>query len=232
MEPVARVAPRSKPCRNDARGRYTGDEPSPKGFGWCARAERIGSTRRGKDGRMWTVIATAKSRRWSPLSTTTTSPKTAVREPPRSTTRGRGRVLRLTHDNGGTPFAVFASGLDVAVYTAPASGEGRVVASEYTKLVKRFAAVEKPMLGRGSVLVRVSAHKWTKHLWRCEAAHVGPSCSAAHHHCHRCTSRCCHLMFSARVRCSAAYTFARFVVASSNHEGTSVAHGCAGWQMT
>jgi hypothetical protein len=42
-------------CKNDASRKYKGDEPSPKGLGWCAHAETAGATRKGKDGRKWTV---------------------------------------------------------------------------------------------------------------------------------------------------------------------------------
>jgi hypothetical protein len=42
-------------CKNDASRKYKGDEPSPKGLGWCAHTETAGATRKGKDGRKWTV---------------------------------------------------------------------------------------------------------------------------------------------------------------------------------
>ena len=42
-------------CKNDAARKYKGDEPSPKGIGYCAHAETAGTTRKGKDGRQWTV---------------------------------------------------------------------------------------------------------------------------------------------------------------------------------
>ena len=28
-------------CKNDPSKKYTGNEPSPKGFGYCAHAEKI-----------------------------------------------------------------------------------------------------------------------------------------------------------------------------------------------
>lgn len=42
-------------CKNDPKTSYTGKEPSPKGKGFCAKKERIGSKKRGKDGKMWIV---------------------------------------------------------------------------------------------------------------------------------------------------------------------------------
>ena len=42
-------------CKNDPKTSYTGKEPSPKGLGYCAKKERIGSKKRGKDKKMWIV---------------------------------------------------------------------------------------------------------------------------------------------------------------------------------
>ena len=30
-------------CKNDPKRKYTGDEPSPKGLGWCAHGEKEGN---------------------------------------------------------------------------------------------------------------------------------------------------------------------------------------------
>lgn len=42
-------------CKNDPKASYSGNEPSPKGKGYCAHAEKKGATRTGNDGRKWTV---------------------------------------------------------------------------------------------------------------------------------------------------------------------------------
>jgi hypothetical protein len=42
-------------CINDVNKSYTGDEPSPKGLGYCAHAEKIGTIKKGKDGNMWII---------------------------------------------------------------------------------------------------------------------------------------------------------------------------------
>jgi len=47
-------------CKNDITRHYIGNEPSPKGLGYCAHAEKIGSVRKGKDGNEWIN----KSGRW------------------------------------------------------------------------------------------------------------------------------------------------------------------------
>jgi hypothetical protein len=52
-------------CKNDPKKFYKGDEPSPKGFGYCAHSESIGKVRKGKDGNMWKVESTSKGiKRW------------------------------------------------------------------------------------------------------------------------------------------------------------------------
>ena len=55
-------------CKNGA-GSYTGTEPSPKGRGYCARHEKIGTKKRGRDKKMWVVktvklLSGKRSRRW------------------------------------------------------------------------------------------------------------------------------------------------------------------------
>ena len=47
-------------CKNDPNKSYKGDEPSPKGLGYCSHAEKIGLLRKGKDGNIWEVKETSK----------------------------------------------------------------------------------------------------------------------------------------------------------------------------
>jgi len=42
-------------CKNDKNSIYNGDEPSPKGLGYCAHAEKIGKMMIGKDSKVWIV---------------------------------------------------------------------------------------------------------------------------------------------------------------------------------
>jgi len=52
-------------CKNDPKRHYSGTEPSPKGKGFCAHACKIGSRKRGRDGKMWVVRKTKTCRRWA-----------------------------------------------------------------------------------------------------------------------------------------------------------------------
>ena len=52
-------------CKNDSTKSYKGNEPSPKGLGFCAHAMELGNKKRGLDGNMWMVHETNKgTKRW------------------------------------------------------------------------------------------------------------------------------------------------------------------------
>jgi hypothetical protein len=51
------------PCKNDKTKSYIGNEPSPKGLGYCAHAEKLFSVMIGLDDRYWYV----SSRKWKLL---------------------------------------------------------------------------------------------------------------------------------------------------------------------
>lgn len=56
------------PCKNDPTKTYKGDEPSPKGLGHCAHAEKVGTTKKGLDGRKWTVQTDKNgTKSWKPV---------------------------------------------------------------------------------------------------------------------------------------------------------------------
>lgn len=42
-------------CKNDKTAHYKGYEPSPKGRGYCAHAEREETIKKGLDGNRWIV---------------------------------------------------------------------------------------------------------------------------------------------------------------------------------
>ena len=53
------------PCLNDPKKSYTGEEPSPKGHGYCAHAEKMYEIRYGNDDFDWIVIKTKTGiKRW------------------------------------------------------------------------------------------------------------------------------------------------------------------------
>ena len=63
-------------CLNDPSKNYKGNEPSPKGLGYCAHAEKVGSKMKGKDGNFWIVKEDKnKVKRWYKDSKKTSSKK-------------------------------------------------------------------------------------------------------------------------------------------------------------
>lgn len=52
-------------CKNDPNKQYKGDEPSPKGLGYCAHAEKLNTKMKGKDNKFWIVTKTKDgTKRW------------------------------------------------------------------------------------------------------------------------------------------------------------------------
>ena len=54
-------------CKNDNSKTYTGNEPSPKGLGYCAHNEKLYTIMEGLDNNYWYVSPIGKSRRWKHL---------------------------------------------------------------------------------------------------------------------------------------------------------------------
>ena len=55
-------------CKNYPKKTYKGTEPSPKGLGWCAHSENIGTVKKGKDGKQWIIQKTSiGTKKWSRL---------------------------------------------------------------------------------------------------------------------------------------------------------------------
>ena len=59
------------PCKNDSNRTYVGNEPSPKGNGYCAHAEKLYSMKEGLDYNKWIVVPSDKSplcrKKWVPF---------------------------------------------------------------------------------------------------------------------------------------------------------------------
>jgi hypothetical protein len=90
-------------CKKDSKSSYKGNEPSPKGLGYCAHSENVDTKMKGKDGNMWIIKKTSTgSKRWVKLSSNTKVEK-------------KGKKYYV-HDNGGRPFEVVVNKNDVSIY--------------------------------------------------------------------------------------------------------------------
>ena len=56
------------PCKNNPKRSYKGTEPSPKGLGYCASGEKVGTIKKGKDKKKWIIKEIKnKVKRWVKL---------------------------------------------------------------------------------------------------------------------------------------------------------------------
>ena len=51
-------------CDKSKKAYYTGEEPSPKGLGYCARCTPLNVMMKGKDGNLWENKKYSKGKRW------------------------------------------------------------------------------------------------------------------------------------------------------------------------
>lgn len=86
-------------CINDPKSYYNVTAPSPTGRGYCAHAEREGTIKRGKDGKMWQVKRTkGGTLRWvrvNSASTKRTRVSKRKKSSAKSQTKRSSRVARL-----------------------------------------------------------------------------------------------------------------------------------------
>ncbi len=91
-------------CIKDPKSSYKGDEPSPKGLGYCAHCEKVGTKMKGKDGNMWIIKSVGKSKRWVKINEK------------KKENKQKGKKYYI-HDNGGRPFEIIInSKKEVYVY--------------------------------------------------------------------------------------------------------------------
>jgi hypothetical protein len=107
------------PCKNDSLKNYKGDEPSPKGLGYCAHAEKVGTTKKGLDGNKWIISQTSSgTRRWTKLKDTSkrsttksvakSAKKTVAKSPKKSVAKSpKKTVASLRPKNNCKRFAIY-----------------------------------------------------------------------------------------------------------------------------
>jgi hypothetical protein len=118
-------------CKNDASKTYEGTEPSPKGMGYCAHAEKVGSIRKGKDGNTW-IVKTVRNgiKRWIKFSE-------------ESKINLKGYKKYFIHNNGGRPYLVYNKGNSVYIYKSDKSREEKKDNDlDYNKLEKHIDALK------------------------------------------------------------------------------------------
>ena len=122
-------------CKNNPKRSYKGNEPSPKGLGYCASGEKEGTKMKGKDGNMW-----IKSKgKWIKYGKSDKVDKNIH----------KGYKTYLTHCNFQKPFLVAVKNKNVKVYKIGDEFENQeyVWKHYYTKLVKEYN-VKKVFIGK------------------------------------------------------------------------------------
>jgi hypothetical protein len=130
-------------CKNDKNKSYIGNEPSPKGLGYCAHAEIIGKRCQGFDKNIWEVKETSTGvKRW-------------VKKLNSKDNKLEGHKKYFIHSNGSRPYLVYVKKLDVHIYKieneSKLNFEDYSLKDEdnlwmYTKLVKRIKS-QKVFIG-------------------------------------------------------------------------------------
>ena len=150
-------------CKNDPKANYKGNEPSPKGLGYCAHSEKLGTIKKGKDGNKWIISKTQLNiKRWNKLNQTKktskinskktykiNSKKTSKKnskinskKTSKKTSKIKGKKYYV-HDNWGRPFEVIINKNIVHVYKIT-NHELNI----YDKLIKTFNNVKKVHIGK------------------------------------------------------------------------------------
>jgi len=110
-------------CKNDPKKSYKGNEPSPKGLGYCAHAEKLGVSKKGKDGNIWKIETTSKGvKRWVKQKVE----KKSVKHDTKLLTNNvlykkikeklKGYKSYFIHNNYDKPFLVYIKNNDVHIY--------------------------------------------------------------------------------------------------------------------
>ena len=113
-------------CIKDSKKYYKGDEPSPKGLGFCAHSEEIGTIKTGLDGNIWIIVKTAKNiKRWIKYNNAKVNQQKIV-ENNEITENNKyykeikkkyiGYKTYFTHFNGGRPYLVYIKNNNVSIY--------------------------------------------------------------------------------------------------------------------
>ena len=115
-------------CIKDETKSYKGDEPSPKGLGYCAHSEDIGTIKTGRDGNEWIISKTSKNvKRWIKYdkkdSKTMDSSKILLTQNNEYYKEIKKKYIGyktyFIHDNGGRPYLVYIKNKNVIIYNIP-----------------------------------------------------------------------------------------------------------------
>ncbi len=126
-------------CKNDPKRKYKGDEPSPKGLGWCAHGEKEGKVCKGLDGNKWIVKKVSSgSLRWV---------KDSFKRDKQSMSKINHPKCKkyFTHDNGYRPYLVYVGKNEIFIYEHNEKNNDDIT---YTQFVAEYKNVTKIFIGK------------------------------------------------------------------------------------
>ncbi len=122
-------------CIKDKTKSYKGTEPSPKGLGYCAHSEDVGTIKKGNDGNKWIIVNVKNIKRWikynkkisknnkkeikkddkvNSLKTKLTQNNEIYKEIKKN--YGNYKTYFI-HFNGGRPYLVYIKNNDIIIYS-------------------------------------------------------------------------------------------------------------------
>jgi hypothetical protein len=143
-------------CIKNQKKKYKGNEPSPKGLGYCAHCEEIGTIKNGLDGNLWIVVKNNKNiKRWiihKKILNKNNFYYKKIKD------KYIGYKTYFTHFNGGRPYLIYIKNKDVAIYNVPenftideSSYNSNDIKWMYINLVKKYKA-SKIFIGKSPLI--------------------------------------------------------------------------------
>ena len=104
-------------CLKNSKSSYKGNEPSPKGLGYCAHCEEIGTMRIGLDGNYWIINKNKKNiKKWVLYLRILKKNNIFYKK---IKAKYAGYKTYFTHFNGNKPYLVYIKNKNVAIYNVP-----------------------------------------------------------------------------------------------------------------
>lgn len=123
---------------------------SRKGPSESATKFKVGTKRRGNDGKMWEIIETGKGvKRWKRITTSTSSSSKATDKMTKKNVKSIKGKTYYTHWNGSRPIMVIVNKSNIHVYKLPddIGYKNNYTKNDYTKTITSFESVQKVYIG-------------------------------------------------------------------------------------
>ena len=175
-------------CKNNPKRKYKGNEPSPKGLGYCAHAEQVGTVKKGTDGYKWIVRKVSNgSRRWmknNGKSKSKSKSKSNRKHKRNSNSKKNNKSINKhkssnkdksnnknvkaikTQYNGGYPYLVniISNNVKISGIGPDFLWEDSPKPKDYTKLIKEYKNVKEIFIGK-SPLIKMTADGGHGDVW-------------------------------------------------------------------